>query len=83
MARAVTGLLATFLLLAVVISSPAAPPAPRTDKLGSKIEHFALRDADGKNLRSAEAKATVVVFLSFECPVSNNYAVTVANLAKD
>src|SRR5436190_6751142 len=83
MRRAVTGISATVVLLAVVLGTPAAPPGPRTEKLGSKIEHLTLRDADGKNLRLSDAKATVVVFLSFECPVSNAYAGTLANLAKE
>src|SRR4051794_11997793 len=83
MPRAVTGQVATLLLLTVVVGSSAAPPPPRTDKLGSKIEHLSLRDAGGKDLRPDDAKATVLVFLSFECPVSNGYAATLGNLAKD
>ena len=51
--------LATILLLAGVIGTLAAPPAPRTEKLGSKIEHLTLRDADGKNLRAANSDVTV------------------------
>jgi AhpC/TSA family len=83
MPRAVIGLSATLVSLAVGFAILAAPPAPRTDKLGSKIEHLTLRDADGNNLPAPDAVATVVVFLSFECPVSNNYASTLSNLAKD
>src|SRR5262249_34826264 len=83
MPRAVIGLSATLVSLAVGFAAVAAPPAPRTEKLGSKIEHLTLRGADGRDLRAADANATVLAFLSFECPVSNNYAATLANLAKE
>ncbi len=51
------------------------------DKLNKKIDPFSLTDATGKawSLDSLkDKKAVVVVFLSFECPVSNSYAQTLA-----
>ena len=42
-------------------------------RLNTKIDPLPLRDAAGKPVRLPESKATVVVFLSFECPVSNSY----------
>jgi peroxiredoxin len=59
-------------------------PPPR-GKLGEKIADFSLKDAAGKSLalRGLKGKkAIVVVFLSFECPVSAGYAPTLAELAK-
>ncbi|HEY7428157.1 MAG TPA: redoxin domain-containing protein [Gemmataceae bacterium] len=55
------------------------------DKLNKKIENVALPNAKGE-LRSLydlkDKKAIVVVFLSFECPVSTSYVPILAELAK-
>lgn len=56
-----------------------------TDKLGKKIDMAALTDVDGKPMpvdALKDNKAVVVVFLSFECPVSNSYAVTLSEMHK-
>src|SRR5262245_22375817 len=56
-----------------------------SDKLGKKIEP-ALVDPAGKAVSFASLqgeKATVVVFLSFDCPNSNGYTPTVLDLHKD
>jgi peroxiredoxin/mono/diheme cytochrome c family protein len=53
------------------------------DGLGKKIDSFSLTDADGKAWslhRAKDHKALVVVFLSFECPVSTAYAQPLADL---
>src|SRR5688500_15943332 len=55
------------------------------EKLNKKIDPFTLSDAAGKpwSLSSLKGKkAVVVVFLSFECPVSNSYAPTLTALYK-
>jgi peroxiredoxin/mono/diheme cytochrome c family protein len=56
------------------------------DKLGKKIDNVTLADAGGTSFRLhdlKDKKAVVVVFLSFDCPVSNRYAETLAALAKN
>jgi peroxiredoxin len=76
------------LALAVVIapaSSPAADPAPSTDRLNKEIDNVTFTDAAGKasSLKDHAGKtATVVAFLSFDCPVSNSYASTLIDLHK-
>ncbi|MHB1423951.1 MAG: redoxin domain-containing protein [Gemmataceae bacterium] len=55
------------------------------DKLNKKIDNITLKDAAGKP-RSLydlkDKKAIVVVFLSFDCPVSTSYVPVLAELAK-
>ena len=56
-----------------------------SDKLGKKIEP-ALVDPAGKPVNLADLKgekATVVVFLSFDCPNSNGYTPTLLDLHKE
>src|SRR5262249_18113202 len=48
------------------------------------VTRMSFRDADGKSAAWADltgAKATVVVFLAFDCPVSNSYATPLSELA--
>jgi len=79
----------TLPVLAVVLAlvgpqSPAAD-APSTEKLNKAIENVALADANGKAsaLKDHTGKAaTVALFLSFDCPVSNSYAETLIALHK-
>ena len=69
-----------------------ARPAPdkvaepvNVEKLNKKIDNFALRATDGKVVSLAGlkgSKAVVVVFLSFECPVSTSYSPILAELHK-
>src|SRR5688500_15322948 len=65
-------------------SAPAADPTmPVTDKLNKTIENVSRTGPDGKAVQLKDVqgkKATVVVFLSFDCPVSNSYATTLAGL---
>src|SRR5438552_61166 len=74
------------LTVAVALMLALRAPAqedPVTARLGKKIDNFTLKDANGKawSLRDVrDRKAVVVVFLSFECPVSNSYAQPLAEL---
>ncbi|MDY3557652.1 redoxin family protein [Gemmata sp. JC673] len=65
-------------------TSAADPPAS-TDRLNKEIDNLKLFSADGTALvlrDFAKDKGTVVVFLSFDCPVSNSYAATLTELHK-
>jgi peroxiredoxin len=58
---------------------------PSAAKLGQKIDDIGFKDAAGKAITLAGLqgkKATVVVFLSFDCPVSTSYSQPLADLAK-
>src|SRR5262249_11510640 len=77
--------------LAGLIVGPFAPEKGRADKavdvdkVNKKIDAFTLKDAKGKAVGLADfkgKKAIVVVFLSFECPVSTSYASLLAELHK-
>lgn len=75
--------------LALVAGAPATTARPDTppsnDKINKKIDNFTLKGANGKPLSLydfKDKKAVVVVFLSFDCPVSNSYAPVLADLAK-
>src|SRR4051812_40412707 len=85
LAMTTTRFLSLLALTIVTGADPAAaaPPAPTTDKLGSRIEHLPLRAADGRDPRPADARATVIVFLSYDCPVSSSYATALAKLAAE
>lgn len=83
-----TALIAFFIALATGgfwLASPSRADKPDdVDKLNTKINPFTL-DHAGKpwSLTSfKDKKAVVVVFLSFDCPVSNSYAPTLAELHK-
>ena len=68
---------------AAAAAGPASPPP--TDKLNQPVTGLPLTDAAGREFDPADrgdAKAIVVVFLSFECPVSNSYAPTLSALAE-
>ena len=67
------------------VPSSAADPQVSTDRLNKTIENFKLPASGEKTpgLRDfAGEKGTVVVFLSFDCPVSNSYAATLTELHK-
>ncbi len=76
------------LTLAVTLAAfrgTAADPTVSTDRLNKEIDNVKLTDANGKasSLKDHAGKtATVVVFLSFDCPVSNSYATTLSDLHK-
>src|SRR5438876_11521925 len=78
---ACAGLVATLLL---VRSSHADDPT--TTHHGKKIANLAFTDADGKTTHLydlKDKKAIVLVFLSFECPVSTSYAQPLADMHKE
>src|SRR5262245_58260435 len=76
-------LLPSALAALVCLAGPARPADPMvTDKLNKKID-FTVEDAAGKPFALSALKdprAVVVVFLSFDCPVSNSYAGPLAEL---
>src|SRR5262249_24885691 len=77
---------ALLILAAFAVLSPLAraDTPPEVDKLHKKIA-FTLADAAGKPWPPASLegkKAVVVVFLSFDCPVSNSYAPALIELHK-
>ena len=74
-------------LFAAALLAGAARPddRPSADKLHEKIADFSLKTADGKTAALhdlKDKKAVVVVFLSFDCPVSTSYAPALAEMAK-
>lgn len=59
--------------------------SPSTQKLGKKIDRVPLTDAAGKPFALSDLKdkkAIVVVFLSFDCPVSTSYSQPLSELAR-
>jgi len=77
---------ATVALLLAAAGGSAADPAPPTDRLNKKIDNLTLTAADGTPAKLHDLKdpqAVVVVFLSFDCPVSNSYATTLAEMHRD
>jgi peroxiredoxin len=84
MRSVLTRCLTVAVLLAAAAEARAADN-PTTDKLNTKIADFTLADDKGKEVRLhalKDAKAVVVVFLSFDCPVSTSYATSLADLHK-
>ena len=84
MPQTATRLGAALALLVLVAPVRAADAPPPNDKLNTRIANVTLLDADGKPvalLGTKDTKAVVVVFVSFECPVSNSYAPVLAELA--
>jgi len=80
---------AAVLTVAVLCLLPAsacrADDRPPTAGLDRVIRAVAFRDASGKTRGLADLKgekATVVVFVSFDCPVSTGYAQPLAELAR-
>jgi len=72
-------------MLLFAAGSFAADNGPSTDKLGRKIDNVGFKDAAGKTVTLHElkgGKATVIVFVSFECPVSTSYTPTLLELHK-
>ena len=79
--RLVVSLLALFVAPLVL----RAADGPAANNVGAKIGDFQLKDADGKPTSLYDIKdkrAVVVVFLSFDCPVSASYAPVLADMAK-
>ncbi len=83
MRRTVSGSLLVTALVGLWLIAPGRADKPEdVDKLNKKIDAFAAEDA-GKPWSLAslkDKKAVVVIFLSFDCPVSNSYSKTLADL---
>lgn len=63
----------------------AADASPEPRRVGRVFDRLTFTDLDGKpaGLRAQSGeKATVVVFLSLECPISNSYIVQLSELAR-
>jgi mono/diheme cytochrome c family protein len=74
-------------LLAAAVAGFARPTfaGPSTDKINTKIDRLTLTGLDGKPFSPQPAegkKITVVVFLSFDCPVSRSYCAPLSELAE-
>jgi peroxiredoxin len=79
-----------FLLLGVVclaiVGAARAEPGKPPPNVGKKVENVRLTGLNGKALALADLKdreAIVVVFLSFDCPVSTSYAAALNELARE
>jgi peroxiredoxin len=80
------GLAAGVAFAVLVLTGPnrVANPASAA-RLGKKIANVTLSDTTGRNVilyDLRDKKAIVVVFLSFECPVSTSYMPMLADMAK-
>ena len=75
--------LAALLLAGGSLQAADGPPNAR---YGRKIEHVTFKNAAGKSVPLEELsrgkQAVVVVFLSFDCPVSSSYSQTLADMAR-
>jgi peroxiredoxin len=79
----------SFAVLAALVTGLVGRPALAADigaaKLGQKIGDVSFADRAGKKVSLHElagTKATVVVFMSFECPISISYSPQLAEMAK-
>src|SRR5436305_9501588 len=72
------------LLAAAATAAALAALVSRADPPAAEVKPFAVRDSAGKpvSLPVRDAKATVVVVLSFDCPVSASYVAPLGELAK-
>jgi peroxiredoxin len=83
--RGFVWLLVRSAVIGLVLCGPARAAEPCTDKLGQKIDRVTFTDAAGKPFTLRDLKdrqAVLVVFLSFECPVSTSYSEPLAGLAR-
>jgi peroxiredoxin len=79
-------LLASCLAIAFVCSPALAQQEPSRSKLGEKMPNLTFKDEKGKSHRLYELenkKAIAIVFLSFECPVSNSYMAPLNEMAEE
>jgi peroxiredoxin len=77
-------LLAVAAALLVPSGRPRADAPANVEKVNKKIDPFSLKDGAGKRVGLADykdKKLVVVVFLSFDCPVSASYSPLLAELA--
>jgi len=72
-----------FLVGGSVVAQDAGPSKAR---LGEKTPNLVFKDAQGKTVALhglKDQKAIVLVFLSFECPVSNGYAPVLVDMVRE
>ena len=77
-------MLRVFPLLALALAVALVHRDTRADEVAAPVAKLAFREAGGKAVAWKEvagAKATVVAFLSFDCPMSTGYAKPLADLA--
>src|SRR6266542_1563128 len=71
---------------AALFAQPAAAKEPAIGSVCSTVRPFTVRQPDGGTVTLPEhyksAKAVVVVFISFECPVAKSYIAPLGELAK-
>ena len=73
-------------VLVAAKSADAAKPAAVAAVMNSVVAPFSLPDTDGKSVKVGDwnkSKATVLMFVATQCPVSNAYNVRMEKLAKD
>ncbi len=79
---AVALIVGTFVLHAKPVAAADAPPGA----VGSTVRPFTVRQPDGGTVTLPEqfkdAKAVVVVFVAFDCPVAKSYVAPLGDLAK-
>lgn len=66
--------------------TPSSADNPSKEQLGKKIANVSFVDTTGKTIALHDLKgkkAIVVVFLSFECPVSNSYSAILSDMARE
>lgn len=71
-------------VLTVGIVAPSAFAQTSTANVDKKIANFSLTDSAGKSISLhdfKDKKAIAIVFLSFDCPVSNSYCKPLADMA--
>jgi peroxiredoxin len=64
---------------------PAEPAAPVPPQIGAKVTDFALKDTTGRRHALSAyrgKKAVLIVFVGTECPISNLYLSTLAEMHK-
>jgi peroxiredoxin len=77
-----TNCLLSYAAALLIATGPTAPVPP---KPGAKVADFSAKDCSGKRRTLSEfqpKKATVIVIIGTECPVSNLYVVTLLDMYK-
>jgi peroxiredoxin/mono/diheme cytochrome c family protein len=84
--RPLAGWLLT-VVAAIALACPARADTPVSRaRLGEKVPNLAFKDETGGVFQlhdQKDKKAVVLVFLSFECPISNSYAQPLTDMAKE
>ncbi len=78
--------LASLIVVTTLAADSVPKEKPTTANLGKKIANVSFTNAAGKTVALhdfKDKKAIVVVFLSFDCPVSNSYAQPLADMYRE